>query len=152
MTSLATTNDKAEMGHRLAQVRAQMGLSQAEFAASLGVSLNAYVNYERGTREVPSVAVRAVRRVYGIDTEWLLDGPEVEPQTAAGRVFDLDLYELIVVALETHFEVADRRPSPRQYAAAARLLYALAQNGPRPTKARLSEIVRAAVVVNGRKR
>ncbi len=68
-------------GARLASLRSAAGLSQAEFAASLGLSLRAYADWERGSREAPLALYRSLLDRYGTDPAWLLTG-ESSPATA----------------------------------------------------------------------
>ena len=137
------------LGHRLAAVRAQTGLTQGEFAESLGLSLRAYANYERGEREVPTALVQSVRQTYGIDSDWLMFGPGDEPRKAAARMVDVDLLEAVVAALQVHLGTS-RRLKPKQYAQVVRALYMLSVEHGRLSCTSLSEVVRMAVGAHGR--
>jgi transcriptional regulator with XRE-family HTH domain len=59
---------------RLFEVRSRLGMSQAAFAAHIGVSHRAYRNYEAGLRELPLSAFRGVVVACDLDAEWLLFG------------------------------------------------------------------------------
>jgi transcriptional regulator with XRE-family HTH domain len=74
MSNIASTNENAEIGGRLASVREKLRLSQRDFAAKLGVSLRAYQNYERGEREITPKLIRALYEVFRIQPVWLLLG------------------------------------------------------------------------------
>lgn len=59
------------LGQRLLDVRKKHGLSQQEFAISIGISRSAYQSYERAEREVPFFVVRNVASQYNLDFLWL---------------------------------------------------------------------------------
>jgi len=69
-----------EVGARLAEVRVDSGLSQAEFATRLGVSLRAYQSYERAEREPPFTLAVRLSREFGVSPLWLALGPEGSPR------------------------------------------------------------------------
>lgn len=64
------------LGARLAEVRVESGLSQAEFAARLGVSLRAYQSYERAEREPPLTLAIRLYQEFGVSPLWLALGPD----------------------------------------------------------------------------
>ena len=76
MSKLATGEQLADFGVRLAEVRARTRLNQATFAHTLGVSSRAYINWERGEREAPVAVLRALYEVYGINPLWMLGRTE----------------------------------------------------------------------------
>lgn len=59
------------LGQRLYAVRKKHGVSQQEFAISIGISRSAYQSYERAEREVPFFVVRNVADRYETDLLWL---------------------------------------------------------------------------------
>jgi len=59
------------LGQRLLDVRKQHGLSQQEFAISVGISRSAYQSYERAERDVPFFVIRNVADKYDLDLLWL---------------------------------------------------------------------------------
>lgn len=65
------------LGARLAIIRSEQRLTQAEFARAIGVSAAAYNAYERGSRGIPVTAVMKIGELYGTNLNWLLrdDGP-----------------------------------------------------------------------------
>lgn len=85
MSTLSTDKTNREIGRRLAAVRAKEGLIQTEFAERLGISSRAYVNYERGEREIPAVLLISLLNTFGIDPLWLLVGPGDEPVLSGDR-------------------------------------------------------------------
>ena len=64
------------VGARLAEVRVESGLSQADFAARVAVSLRAYQSYERAEREPPFTLAIRLYQEFGISPLWLALGPE----------------------------------------------------------------------------
>lgn len=71
------------MAQRFLSVRIEEGLSQQAFADSLGISLRAEQNYERGVRRLPAEVLLALARTYRIDPLWVLDGPDEHARTLA---------------------------------------------------------------------
>jgi transcriptional regulator with XRE-family HTH domain len=70
---------QSSIGGRIRAVRHQAGLTQQEFARTLGFSKRAVASWERGTAE-PSVSVLpALRRTYGVDLDWLVMGDGTLP-------------------------------------------------------------------------
>ena len=58
MTSLGNSASKIAIGQRLRELRQRRRQTQAEFSAHLLVSPRAYVNYERGEREMPTAVFK----------------------------------------------------------------------------------------------
>lgn len=145
MGSLATTNDKVDLGVKLARVRARAGMSQAEFAASLGLSLNTYANYERGARELPSTALRLLAEAHGVDPLWMWEPPvgEDPPRFIAQRVVDLKLLEDVLAALRDELGAAEQ-VKPKAFAGAVRALYAISATRGRLDRTALTEIIHLA--------
>lgn len=63
-----------EVGHRLALVRAALGLTQATMAEALGVGLNAISSAETGKAELRSPHLSVLENRYRISPRWLLQG------------------------------------------------------------------------------
>lgn len=64
----------AEMGKRLASVRADSGLPVAQFSASLDASEAACNAWEAGESEMPTQLLRALFDRYDVDVSWLISG------------------------------------------------------------------------------
>ena len=111
MSRIATVRQNLAFGERLAQIRLRIDLSQAEFADSLGLSLRAYANYERGEREAPLAVVRALYDVYNIDPVWLMGGYGKEPFTTALKV-DVSLIAEIAYEIDRRLNQACKRLKP----------------------------------------
>ena len=59
---------------RLAALRKELDFTQGEFSEKVGISRSAYINYERGERELPSAFVVKLHELFSIDPTWLLTG------------------------------------------------------------------------------
>lgn len=71
---------------RLARIRADSGLNQAQFAERLGFPKRTYLGWERAETEPPIGMLRAMRREFGIDPDWLLNGPGDLPRRHASEM------------------------------------------------------------------
>ena len=89
MSKLSSEDDNLVMGRRLMAVRVASGLTQADFADKLGLSLRAYANYERGEREMPTALFRSLCETFRIDPLWQLTGPGEDPGLVGRRVLDM---------------------------------------------------------------
>lgn len=92
--------DDAEIGSRLLSLRKQTGLSQTDYAASLGVSLSAYQNYERGQRTVPTEVLKELVSKYDVNLIWLISGRGPE-RWVQGSCIDSQAFTKILERLET---------------------------------------------------
>ena len=81
---------------RLAEVRKDTDLTQTEFAEKMGISRRAYVNYERGEREIPSSMLLLLHDKLSISPTWMLTG---KGRKTAG--IESELTEDAVVAVRT---------------------------------------------------
>lgn len=62
------------LGKRLAQVRAEIGMTEAEFAASLDTPLVDYAAYETGDGQMTMAFLRALHDKHDVNPAWLLSG------------------------------------------------------------------------------
>lgn len=111
------------MGQRLVAIRLASGLTQADFADKLGLSLRAYANYERGEREMPTALFRSLSETFQIDPLWQLNGPGEEPVMIGNRVLDLDLLENVIQLVEEWLIKHRRTLKPDKKARVIRLGY-----------------------------
>lgn len=123
MSKLSTQESNVAIGQRIAAVRASSGLSQNEFAESLGLSPRAYANYERGEREMPVALFKSLCESYRIDPVWLLVGPGEEPVRVTARRLDGELLEAIVRLIEDWLIKNRRTLKPPKKARLIRLAY-----------------------------
>lgn len=65
-----------ELPDRLKRLRKHFGLSMPAFAKRIGVSPRAYLNYERGERELPLSGFKGVVLAFNVDIAWLLLGED----------------------------------------------------------------------------
>jgi transcriptional regulator with XRE-family HTH domain len=100
MSKLSTNRHNIDQGRRLIAIRNVEGLKQAEFAEKLGLSLRAYINYERGEREMPTAMFRALCDEFRIDPLWLLNGPGEIPIRHGQRVVDLELLQFVIKLID----------------------------------------------------
>lgn len=83
------------LGQRIKDVRLKQGLTQAEFAARLGVSRSYLSEAERG-KSKPSVEMLVgIAGQFGdVSLRWLLTGSHADPQTLAIADIDEDLLQI----------------------------------------------------------
>lgn len=92
------------LGARIAALRRQAGLSQAELAMALAVSPSAVGMYEQGRREPSMDRIVALSRLFGVSADFLLTGTILAPG-------DRDAMQRIIGALR---EKADREITLRR--------------------------------------
>lgn len=145
MSKVPSWEDNAAFGRRLVAVRASTGLSQSAFADSVGLSLRAYANYERGEREAPVALFRALFEQFGIDPVWMLSGADETPQKAAARAMDFALVERIVRQIDARLAVLRKKMKPEQRARVMRALYSLSVERGSLSDSEVEQVVSVAV-------
>ena len=76
------------LGARIAALRRDAGLSQAELAGQLQISPSALGMYEQGRREPSAQMLVALARVLGVSTDYLLTGiPAPDQAESLDRMF-----------------------------------------------------------------
>lgn len=145
MSSIASRDQNLRFGRRLAAVRSSTGLSQTAFAETLGLSLRAYANYERGEREAPVALFRAILEQYGIDPIWLLSGSEDAPQKAAARVMDFDFVDRMSQAINDRLSLAGKRLKQEQRNIILQALYEISLEQGEPSEADVKRLVSVAI-------
>ncbi len=63
-----------EIGHRIKVLRG--AVSQKDFAAKLGISLQGYLRYEYGKRIPPGLVLSRIAAIAGVTVDWILTGHE----------------------------------------------------------------------------
>lgn len=123
MSKLSNNGDNLVLGQRLMAVRLARGLTQADFAEKLGLSLRAYANYERGEREMPTALFRSLCEIFNVDPLWQLTGPGEDPVLIGSRVLDLELLEGVILLVEEWLATHRRALKPHKKARVIRLGY-----------------------------
>ncbi|WP_238139429.1 helix-turn-helix domain-containing protein [Roseateles aquatilis] len=123
MSKLSNEDDNLAMGRRLMAIRVASGLTQADFADKLGLSLRAYANYERGEREMPTALFKSLCETFRIDPLWQLTGPGEDPVLVGRRVLDMDLMESVIRLIEEWLTKHRRTLKPDKKARLIRLSY-----------------------------
>jgi transcriptional regulator with XRE-family HTH domain len=83
--SASPVSNHGRVGHRIAAVRRQLGLSQAAFARRLGIGRNTLLNYERDIRLPRSAVLTRIAEAGGVSVDWLLNGHSVTPPASTPR-------------------------------------------------------------------
>jgi transcriptional regulator with XRE-family HTH domain len=99
MEKITGKNCYGEVGGRLREMRLKLGITQAEMAAKLGVSLPMLQNYESGKHLVSSSALIIIAKQKYADIEWLLCGDQ------AGLDWWTETMKNIIEGVETQLEV-----------------------------------------------
>ncbi|WP_434286251.1 helix-turn-helix domain-containing protein [Celeribacter sp. SCSIO 80788] len=68
-----------DVGGRLRRLRTEAGQTQQEFAETLGISLRAYKNYEKGLRELPASVTLQLCKISAVSPSWILLGKTDRP-------------------------------------------------------------------------
>ena len=105
---------KGMLGARIAALRRQLGLSQAELAGALQISSSAVGMYEQGRREPSAQMLVAMAEFFHVTTDYLLTGKCycVQEQQAAQR-----LLEDTLTALEARLARREKSFSRQELAA-----------------------------------
>ena len=92
------------LGRRIAALRREQGLSQAQLASRLGISASAMGMYEQGRREPSGEMLVALGRELGVSTDYLLTGE-------SNCRMDGEIYARMIAEL---VNAADQRLSKRR--------------------------------------
>ena len=71
---MAAPTDLSQIGRRLSAIRVGEGLSQVEFARSVGVSPRTYGDIENGLRPPSAAVTTKLFEVYQLEPKWVLLG------------------------------------------------------------------------------
>lgn len=145
MSSLISQPERLAIGLRLATVRRLAGLTQSDFAISLGIGPRSYANYERGEREPPATVFKLLWEHYGTDPIWLLSGPEDEPPKAGLRAFDTAILHKVLRSIKQHLASSRRQLDPAQEAQLTKLLYTQALEGKELQDAYVADTVELSI-------
>ena len=98
------------LGARIAALRRDAGLSQAELAGQLQISASAMGMYEQGRREPSAQMLVALARVLGVSTDYLLTGIPAPDQRDQLQQILLDR----ITSADRRLEGRTDRPFSRQ--------------------------------------
>lgn len=98
------------LGARIAALRKEAGLSQAQLAKQLGISPSAMGMYEQGRREPSMDTLVAMARVFQVSTDYLLTGAPAEREEA--RLDEMLLSR--IRSADRRLENRSERPFSRQ--------------------------------------
>ena len=98
------------LGARIAALRREAGLSQAELASQLQISASAMGMYEQGRREPSGQMLVALARILGVTTDYLLTGTPAPDQVESIQQMLLDR----VTSADRRLEKRPDRPFSRQ--------------------------------------
>lgn len=99
------------IGQRIAALRKNARLSQAELARALGVSPSAVGMYEQGRREPSAACLVALAQVFGISTDYLLTGKPAQPRDSQILT---EMVEELVDLTQLRLESRREKPFTRQ--------------------------------------
>lgn len=89
------------LGARIKQCRLQIGKSQAELAADMGVSLNSINRFEKGHREPDVAFLIRLAEFCGCDLAWLLGVSETEGGASKGPSEGVPVLKVLPADLAT---------------------------------------------------
>ncbi len=92
------------LGARIAALRRQAGMNQAQLAEILQISASAVGMYEQGRREPSAQMLLALARAFGVSVDFLLTGEPLEQER-------LDLRRMLLERLEAADSRLDKRQS-----------------------------------------
>lgn len=99
------------IGQRIAALRREAAMSQAELAALLQVSPSAVGMYEQGRREPSADTLVSLARIFKVSTDYLLTG---QPSGADDRDAMARILSHSVAQADLHLEQRPDRPFSRQ--------------------------------------
>lgn len=87
-------------GKRLKMLRQSLGLSQQEFAESIGLSQTTYSGYERERSQPPFDLLKKICSIYDVDVNWLLDIAKTDWRDIVGDSYN-DFADLVSMGFST---------------------------------------------------
>lgn len=85
--SLRNTDEKKKgQNIRIKEIRLFFGLTQKQFAESLGMSREGYQKLERGVNNLSLDVLERMKRIYGVSSDYLLFGDSKDTETMWGIV------------------------------------------------------------------
>ncbi len=83
--------DQIQVGARISAIRGQSKQTQKSFSDSVGISLRALQNYEKGERKIPADLLITICRMYDVDPYWVMEGPGTIPRKSRAGSIDIDI-------------------------------------------------------------
>ena len=83
--------DQIQVGARISAIRGQSMQTQKSFSDSVGISLRALQNYEKGDRKIPADLLITICRTYDVDPYWVMEGPGTIPRKSRVGSIDTDI-------------------------------------------------------------
>lgn len=75
MSSKITQKREFMINNQMIEVlRDELGLSKKDFSSELSITQNAYTNYSKGKRAIPTDLLLKIQDMYSININWLLTG------------------------------------------------------------------------------
>lgn len=99
------------LGARIAALRKEQGLSQAELAQRLKISPSAVGMYEQGRREPSAQLLVAMAEIFGVSTDYLLTG-QARTEAEADALAQMLLQR--ITSADRRLEERTDRPFSRQ--------------------------------------
>jgi transcriptional regulator with XRE-family HTH domain len=94
-----------ELTNRFRSIRAKIGLSQKDFAETLGVSQSAIAEIERGSREPSRNIMVALASKYHVSLDWLLLGIELNGMSSqASKDVEIENLKKEIAELENKIQ------------------------------------------------
>ena len=106
------------LSDRIGSLRKSLGFSQAEFAENLGLSLTAYKNYEKGSREPPASVLVLLCTLYDVVPAWLLIG-----ESKIRSVLDVEKTEICLQLLQNFTDKYNANITKQQQAKLFNIIY-----------------------------
>lgn len=97
------------VSERLSSIRKSVSLTQSEFSEKVGVSRRAYVNYERGERELPSSFVVRLHDIFSINPTWLLTGEGAKTSELKNEMVSSAVFAVRSFAMMKKLEIDPER-------------------------------------------
>lgn len=85
------------MNKRIAELRKELGLTQAEFSQKISLSRTGLASIERGVNNITDRTISDICRVFGVSEYWLRDGegPMFRPVKSVDNELSIEIAKLI---------------------------------------------------------
>jgi len=62
------------INERVEKIRKNLNFTKKKFAEELGITQQAYINYAKGSRDIPSNVLLKINQLFNVSIDWLLTG------------------------------------------------------------------------------